>query len=220
MEKIQLKTTARNLENRSAEYLYKQGLIPAELYGHKVPNTHLAINAIEFDKVLRKAGESTVIEVMLPDGKTANALIQDVQSHYLTTKPIHVDLYAVNMTEKLTATVAIEFIGESDAVRVLAGTLVKVLSEVEVECLPGDLPSHFEVDISVLKNFDDAIMIKDIPVSDKVEIKGEPDEMIAKVQAPRDMEAEDASAPVDEAAAVAAAVGTDETAEAAAESKE
>lgn len=209
MEKIQLKTEARELAHRSAKNLYREGLIPAEVYGHNKPNTHLAVNAIEFEKVLRKAGESTIIELQLPDGSSQSVLIQDVQRHYLKGNPIHADFLAVSMTEKLTATVQIEFVGEAPAVKMLGGTLVKVLSEVSVECLPGDLPNHFEVDISKLATFDDVIAVKDIPVSGKVTIDADADEVIAKVQAPRDVEAELAST-VDEAAAVAAAVGPEE----------
>jgi large subunit ribosomal protein L25 len=206
MEKIQLKTETRDINTRTAKALHRQGLIPAELYGHKVDNIHLSIDQIEFEKVLRKAGESTIIELQLPDGGSRNVLIQDVERHYLTTQPVHVDFYEVKMTEKLTATVPIEFEGESHAVKALGGTLVKVLSEVEVECLPGDLPHQFDVDISVLKSFDDQITVKDLKVSDKVEIKADPDEVVATVQPPRDVEAELAP-DVDEAAAVAAAVG-------------
>lgn len=208
MEKIQLKTEQRETTARTAKPLYKAGLIPAELYGHKVNNVHLSLNQIEFEKVLRKAGESTVIELLLPNGEVRNVLIQDVQLHYLSNMPIHVDFYEVNLTEKLTATVAIEFVGESHAVKALGGTLVKALNEVEVECLPGDLPHQFDVDISALDNFDKQILVKDLIVSDKVEIKADPEEMVATVQPPRDMEAE-LAAPVDEAAAVAAAVGPD-----------
>lgn len=208
MEKFNLKVENRELTGRDSDGLRAQGLIPAELYGgHSQSNTHLQMNAIEFEKVLRDAGESTIIELSLPDGSKKSVLIKDVQYHYLNGHPIHVDFYEVVMTEKLTATVQIEFVGESEAVRVLNGTLVQVLSEVEVECLPGDLPSHFEVDLSKLKTFDDVITTADIPRSDKVEILAEAEEVIAKVQAPRDMEAELAEETVDEAAAVAAAVG-------------
>lgn len=212
MEKVQLKAEKREVNSRSAKPVYRLGQIPAEVYGHNIENTHVAVDAIEFEKVLRKAGESTIIELVMPEGGSKNVLIQDVQNHYLSSKPIHVDFFAVNMTEKLTATVQIEFVGESDAVRVLGGTLVKVLNEVEVECLPTDLPPHFEVDISKLATFDDVITVKDIPVSDKVEIKADADETVAKVQEPRDMEAEMAEE-VDEAAAVAAAVGPEPDAE-------
>ncbi len=206
MEKVQLKSEAREINTRTAKALYREGLIPVELYGHKVDNVHLSVNQIEFEKVLRKAGESTVIELQLPGGDVRNVLIQDVERHYLSSQPIHVDFYEVNLKEKLTATVQIEFIGESHAVKALGGTLVKALNEVEVECLPGDLPPHFEVDISVLDNFEKQILVKDLKVSDKVEIKADADEMVATIQPPRDVEAELAPA-VDEAAAVAAAVG-------------
>ncbi len=208
MEKIQLKTEQRDTTARTAKPLYKAGLIPAELYGNKVDNVHLSLNQIEFEKALRKAGESTVIELLLPSGEVRNVLIQDVELHYLSNLPIHVDFYEVNLTEKLTATVAIEFVGESHAVKALGGTLVKALNEVEVECLPGDLPHQFDVDISILDNFDKQILVKDLIVSDKVEIKADPEEMVATIQPPRDMEVE-LAAPVDEAAAVAAAVGPD-----------
>ncbi len=207
MEKFQLKTVIREKTHRNAKAEYRAGLIPAEMYGNKVENIHLAVDAIEFEKVLRKAGESTVIELILPDGSKKNVLIHDVQHHYLNSQPIHVDFFAVNMTEKLQATVQIEFIGEAPAVKVFGGTLVKMITEVNVECLPSDLPPHFEVDIAKLATFDDVLSISDIPTSDKVEILAEPDEPIAKVQAPRDVEAELVDQEVDEAAAVAAAVG-------------
>lgn len=207
MEKIQLKAEGRELVGRDSKNLRKQGSIPAEVYGGKTKgNDHITLNSIEFEKVFRKAGESTIIELEMPDGKSKAVLIQAVQFHYLTSKPIHVDFFEVSMTEKLTATVPIEFIGESMAVKALNGTLVKVIDAVEVECLPGDLPQHFEVSIEKLASFGDVLTVADIPHDSKVELKPAPEEVIAKVQAPRDMEAELAEQ-VDEAAAVAAAVG-------------
>lgn len=216
MEKIQIETTARDAKTDIVKKLRQQGMIPAELYGHGVANIHLTLNQNGFEKVLRKAGESTIIELLDPTGKVHNVLIQDVQKHYLTSKPIHVDFYEVKMTEKLTATVELQFIGESKAVRELGGNLLKVLSEVEVECLPADLPSHIEVDISALKTFDEVILVKDLNVSDKVTVNADPEETVVKVQPPREVEVEEPE-PVDEAAAVAAAVGGDEEGASAAE---
>lgn len=190
MEKIQLKTDARNPETDLAKNIKRNGLIPAELYGHNVPNIHLSVSQNEFERVLRKAGESTIIELAMPDGASKNVLIQHVQRHYLTSEPIHADFYEVKMTEKLTATVQLEFTGESLAVKGLGGTLLTTITEVEVECLPADLPHVIEVDISGLKSFDDSITIKDLKVSDKVTINAEAEELVAKVQPPRDVEAE------------------------------
>jgi large subunit ribosomal protein L25 len=207
MEKILLQAQIRELKTRDSKALVKTGSIPAELYGHGVPNQHLSVNFVDFEKVLRKAGESTLIELSLPDGSKKNVLIQDVQHHYLYSMPIHVDFFEVKLTEKLTANIQIEFIGEADAVKVLGGTLVRVINEVAVECLPMDLPQHYKVDISKLKTFDDALTIADLPHSDKVQILADKTELIAKVQPPRDVEAELAESEIDEATAIAAAVG-------------
>jgi large subunit ribosomal protein L25 len=219
MEKIQIQSKARDAKTDIVKKLRQQGLIPAELYGHNVPNVHLTLDQNNFEKVLRQAGESTIIELIDPDGKTHNVLIHDVQKHYLTSEPIHVDFYEVKMTERLTATVELQFIGESKAVRELGGNLLKVMTEVEVECLPADLPSHIEVDISALKTFEDVILVKDLKVSDKVTLNADAEETVVKVQPPRDVEAELAE-PIDEAAAVAAAVGPEEGEAAAAEGEE
>jgi large subunit ribosomal protein L25 len=111
MEKILLETKARDPKGEPVKDLKAAGFIPAELYGHNVPNVHLSVQRNQFEKILRKAGESTIIQVMDPSGKEHNVLIQDVQRHYLTSDPIHVDFYEVKMTEKLTATVPLEFEG-------------------------------------------------------------------------------------------------------------
>jgi large subunit ribosomal protein L25 len=189
-EKLQIGAKNRDLVTTSPKAIRREGFIPAVLYGHNVESTNLSVPSNEFEKLFRKAGESTLIELTTEDGKVHNVLIQEVQRHFLTTKPIHVDFLQVNMTETLKATVALEFIGESLAVKAEGGVLVKVLNEVEVECLPMDLPHNIEVDISAIKNFSDHITVKDLKVSSKVKILTDGDEVVAKVQPPRNVEAE------------------------------
>ncbi len=201
MDKIQLKSVSREAKDSLAK-LRKSGMMPAVLYGHHVPNTMLAVNQNEFEKVLRKAGESTIVDLETQDGKKHPVLIHDVQMHVLKATPIHVDFYEVDMTEKLTATVALEYTGESHAVKALGGTLVKVLSEVEVECLPSDLPHNLEVDISGMNSFSDVILVKDLKVPAKVTITTDAEETVAKVQPPRDVEAELATPVVEDVTAV------------------
>lgn len=192
MEKIQLEALPRPAY--SVEKLRKEGSIPAIIYGHGKKTEHLAVSFSAFDKAFRKAGESTLIDLKV-DGKSKNVIIQDVQRHYLTGKYIHADFYEVSMTEKMTASVPLEFVGVSQAVKASGGTLVTVLHEVEVECLPADLPHNFVVDISGLNTFEDSIHVKDIKAGDKVTILTDHEEMVAKVNPPRDVEAE-LSAPV------------------------
>lgn len=190
MDKLQLKAEVRDLKTTTPQKLRKAGKLPAVLYGHKIQNTALTVNAREFDKVLRKAGESTIVELITDDGKTHPVLIHEVQYHYLTSVPTHVDFYVVSMTEKLKAKVILEFVGESAAVKTMGGVLVKVLSEVEVACLPADLPHNIAVSLDALKTLQDSIHIKDLSVPLKVKILNPADEMVAKVQPPRDVEAE------------------------------
>ena len=160
------------------------------------------------------------MELLTGDGKTHPVLIQDVQIHYLTSRPIHADFYEVSMTEKLKAKVALEFTGEAPAVKTLGGILVKVLSEVEVECLPADLPHNIEVNIDILKTLQDSIHVKDLSVPSKVTILTNPDEMVAKVQPPRDVEAELAAPVVEDVSKVEGAAEDKPVAEAAGDKAE
>lgn len=196
MEKIVLKATVRPTD-KSAQAIRKTGQVPAELYGHNVENVHLAVSANEFEKVFRKSGESTIVTLDIDGVGQRNVLVHEVQKHLVKSQPIHVDFYEVSMTEKLQTEVVLEFEGESSAVKALGGTLVKVLDAVEVECLPGDLPHNLVVDISKLTTFDDILEVRDIPAPKGVTILTDPTEVVAKVQPPRDVEAELAG-PVEE----------------------
>ncbi|MCL5666663.1 MAG: 50S ribosomal protein L25 [Patescibacteria group bacterium] len=189
MEKLQLKAQGRDIKLNPGK-IRKQGNVPAVLYGHNIKNQNLAVSLAEFEKVLKKAGESTLINLTTDDGKNHSVLIHDIQNHYLTSKPLHIDFYEVSMTEKLKSKVALEFTGEARAVRDLGGVLVRVLGEVEVECLPADLPHSIAVDISSMQEFGSTIHVKDLQVPAKVKILTPGEEVIAKVQAPRDVEAE------------------------------
>ena len=186
MDKIALNAQPRPAGDPTK--MRKQNLIPAIVYGHNVPTEHLALAYPEFEKVFRKAGESTLVE-LVTNGQARNVIIQDTQRHYLTNKFLHVDFYAVSMTEKLKATVALEFIGSSPAVKE-GNVLVTVISEIEVECLPADLPHNIEVDISVLDKVDASIHVRDLKIDGKVEVLTDLDEVVAKINAPRDVEAE------------------------------
>src|SRR3989344_4701434 len=187
MEPIAITATKRTITGKHVSKLRKAGSLPAVLYGHEVETQTIEINERDFAKVLKTAGESTIVNLVV-DGKTQPVLIHDVQNHYLTEAPIHVDFFAVNMTEKLKVKVPLHFVGESMAVKSLGGTLVKNLAEVEVECLPADLPHAIEVDISAIVTFEIVIRLSDLKVSGKVEVLGNPQELVVSVVPPRSEE--------------------------------
>ena len=102
----------------------------------------------------------------------------------LKDNPIHVDFYAVDMTKKIHVDVALEFIGESDAVKA-GGILVKVLHALKVEALPNDLPHSISIDISQLKNAGDSIIVDAVKILKGVKVLDNSEETIAMVEAPR-----------------------------------
>lgn len=197
---IILNAQPRQLAGRQVRALRRTGVIPAVLYGHGVSSQSLAVDAREFEKVYKQAGASTLVDLRIGEGEPVKVLIQEVQPHHITLKPLHADFYQVSMTEKLTAKIPFKFTGEATAVKELGAILVKNLQEVEVECLPQDLVHEIEVDLSALKAFGDALHIKNIAFPPGIAVKAKPEAVIVLVQEPR--KEEEAAAPVDEKAAI------------------
>lgn len=188
MEKIKLKAGKREITGKKVSSLRRQGLIPVVLYGKGKDNLNLTVDKKEFDRAYRASGGSTIVQVDIDDEKTKNVLIKDVMKNPVNESILHADFYQVKMSEKITASIPLNFVGDSKAVIDLGGSLITNKSEVEVECLPGDLPHEIEVDISVLEDFDAVIHLKDVLVPEGVEIKDDIEETVALVEPPRSEE--------------------------------
>jgi large subunit ribosomal protein L25 len=177
---MELKAEKREILGSKVHALRTAGLIPAELYGQGTKNEHLTVNEKEFAKVLKEAGESTVITLVV-DGKKIPVLIYDVTSNSISDKVEGIDFFIVNMNEEIETMIPFEFVGESLAVKAQGGVLVKSMHEVEVRALPAHLPHNIEIDISALANIHDAIHIKDIKVASGVKLLAESDAVIVAV---------------------------------------
>ena len=164
--------------------LRKKGLLPAVIYGEGMESKAIATSFVDFERVLRQAGESTLVTLHV-DGKAHNVLIHDVAYDALRGQPIHADFYAVRMDKVIRATVPLEFFGESSAVKDEGGILVKVMHEIEVEALPQDLPHTLRVDLGLLSTFESKLLVKDIILSKGVELIADADKIVALVEAPR-----------------------------------
>lgn len=176
----------------SVEEARKAGSIPAVFYGSHKATTPIFISRALFEKTLKEAGESTLITIDTGAEKVS-ALIHDVQFDPVTDRVLHVDFYAVDANEKVEVGVHLEFVGVSEAVKSLGGTLVKVAHELEVECLPKDLPSEIIVDISKLSTLDSVITVADLTLPSGVVAKADAEEVIASIAVGKE---EDLSAPV------------------------
>jgi len=174
-------------KRKKQEKLDPNFFIPAILYGKNVENISLKVKKNEFDKVWEEAGESNLIDLKVDDNKI-KVLIKEVQYHPVKYLPAHIDFYQVNMKEKISTEIPLEFIGESKAVKELGGLLMKYTDVVEVKCLPGDLLDHIDVDISLLKSFDESIHMKDLNLPESMELLRDPEEIVVNVIAPKSQE--------------------------------
>ena len=181
---IVLKAKVRDVVGKKVKKFRKEGNVPAVMYGHKIEARNLWVNYIEIEKVYAKAGESALIELEIA-GKKVNTLIHDIQNDPMSGRISHVDFFQVNMKEEVETEIPLEFVGESEAVKAHGGVLIKNMDEITVKCLPSDLPEKYEIDISKLVTFDDVIAVKDLKISDKVEIMLDGETVIALVAAPR-----------------------------------
>jgi len=185
MEQIELKAEPRTQTGRGLNALRGQGYVPAIVYGSRTVATPIQLEAKGLQKVLAKAGQNQLISLRIGDKEPVLALAREVQRDALRHHVLHVDFYQVVMTEKITAEVPLVLIGEAPAVESLGGILVHGLNTVEVQCLPGDLPSAIEVELSPLTELHDFLTVADLRVPSAVAILSDPDSVVARIEAPR-----------------------------------
>ncbi len=176
------------------DVLRGKGKMPAVYYGKKQASTPVTVSAVEFLKVLKKAGESTVVTLKTQTGEM-DSLIYDVDRDPVTGVPRHADFYVFEKGQKIKVKIPLEFTGVSPAVKELGAVLVKVLREVEVEATPKDLPHVLTIDIAKLVNFESQILAKDIALAEGVILIANPEEVVASVYEPKEEVVEEA--PVD-----------------------
>jgi large subunit ribosomal protein L25 len=198
MEKVVLKATKRETVGKKVGALRRAGKLPAVLYGHHVESTPIMLDAHEASLTMAHLTSSSLVTVDL-DGTEYLSLVRAKQRDYLKNRLLHLDFQVVSMTEKIRARVGIELSGTAPAVKEFKAVIVAGLNELEVECLPQDLPERIKVDISGLAEIGAGIHVRDIVLSDKVEILDDPDEVIAVVTATKEEEVV-AAAPVEEEA--------------------
>lgn len=177
MNKVVFQATKRSVVGKQVRALRRQGKLPGVLYGHNVEPIPLQMDAHEAGLILPRLTASSLVTVMV-DGKEYTALVREKQRDFIKNQYLHVDFQAVSLTEKIRTQVSIELTGVSPAVKNYNAVLISGLDELEVECLPQDLPERIVVDISTLENVGDGIYVRDIVLSDKVKVWNDLEEMV------------------------------------------
>lgn len=197
VNKHTLTAQERKVVGRKVKQLRRDGLLPANVYGRNIKSTSVQVKLSEFVKTFAEVGETGLVSLVL-EGAEHPVLINNVQYNSVTDLPVHTDFFEVNLKEKVTATVPIEFTGESPIEKSQEGIVVPQTREVEVEALPTDLPENIIVDVSQLTEVGQAIKIADLKVDrDKVEIKGDPEQIVVVIEEPAKEEVIEPVAPAE-----------------------
>ena len=186
---LKLKAEVRELNDKSLKEGRNAGKVPGIVYGDKKKNENIWVDKLVFSKMFSEAGENTIVELEIGD-KKENVLIYDYQIDPLSDEFTHADFLRVDMNKKIEADVPLVYTGEAPAVKELGGTLIKSLDSIAVKCLPGNIPSEFEIDLSKIVDFDSYFTVEDLQknVSEDVEILVNEEVIIASATPPRSEE--------------------------------
>ena len=196
MGRIELRSETRTTHGKKVRSLRAANLIPAVVYGHDVASQSIQIEERTLYKVLQAAGSTTLIDLFIGDASEPRVVLaREIQSDSLTGRMRHIDFYEVRLTEKVKTMPRLEFVGESPIVKSGMGVLLHAMTSLEIECLPTDLISSIEVDISVLKTFEDNILVSDLSVPDTVTVLADPGDVVASVVPARAAEIEEEAKP-------------------------
>lgn len=209
-----LKSIKREITGKKVKGLRASDLIPASLYGPSSDSLNISLDNKEFTDLYKQVGYSNLFDLELPDGKSVKALLKEVQFDYLGSRVLHVSIYKVDMSKKIVTEIPLTFIGVSMAVKNNLGLLVTPISNIQITCLPSDIPSEIVIDISVLNDLGENVFLKDIKLPQGVELVGvhSGDLVIASIVTPQKS--------IEEETPVVAEAATEEGAEAPVEGEE
>jgi large subunit ribosomal protein L25 len=186
-----------------ARRVRKDGKIPAVVYGAGKPTLSVSIDPRQVWRILHsETGYNTVFDLAV-DGERTKAMIVDWQYEPIKGALLHIDLKRIAMDQKLRVNVPIELVGEPAGVKQQGGILEQIVREVEVECLPGDIPNAIELNVSDLV-FGMVLRVADLPKNDKVKFVTDPDQPVAHIISIKEEEVPTAEAVAGEAAAAPA----------------
>lgn len=182
MERVVLKADRREIIGKHVKGLRRLGKLPAILYGKYITPIPVVLDWREASKILNHLTTSSLVEIDLGNEKHT-ALVREKQRNHMTGVLYHVDFQVISMTEVIRTKVSVELTGEAPAVKLLNGIVVTNIDELEVECLPTDLPNQIKIDISALNEIGDTIHVSDLVLPPDVTVLDDPDAVVVVITA-------------------------------------
>jgi len=210
MSEIVIRATNRaDRGKNAARRLRRRGLVPGIVYGGKGENLAVAVDPKALHRVLRsEAGRNAILKLSIADHGSTNAILKNWQVDPVKESFLHADFYRIAMDVAIRVTVPIHVVGEARGVKVDAGILELVIREIEVECLPGDIPERIAVDVADL-GINQSLRVSDVPIPAKVKVLQAADQVVVHVVAVKEEEAAPAAAAAPVAEGEAAAPGAE-----------
>jgi large subunit ribosomal protein L25 len=177
---VNAKTRADRGKN-AARRLRREGFVPGVVYGGKGENIAVAVDPKALQKVLRsEAGRNSILKLDITDEGATNAIMKSWQVDPIKEKFLHVDFYRIAMDVAIRVTVPIHVVGEARGVKVDAGILELILRQIEVECLPGDIPERIDLNVADL-GINEALRVSDLIAPAKVKILEAADQVVVHI---------------------------------------
>ncbi len=184
-EKVELPIAPRDMMGKATKKLRRAGIIPANITGHNEPSQAVQIDEVLFDRLRRAHHSTSILTLTMPDRTTLTALIRHVEHAPKSGKIIHVDFSRVNLNERITMKVPLNFVGESSAVKNDGGVLLHLVESLEIECMASNIVDNVDVDISSLVEIDGVLHARDVKLPEGFTLITDPAELIAKVASTR-----------------------------------
>ena len=180
-----LQASPRSVVGKKVRFLRRAGTVPANVIGRGTESTAIQIDTRELEHVLTHVPRTSLLSLVVGSKPPETVLIHGVARKPTTGELYHVDLYRVSMTQRLRTSVPLVFQGEAPAAQTHGATIAHSIDSIEVECLPGDLPTGIVVDLGALEAVDDTIYVRDLDLPAAVSVLTNQEQMVARALRPR-----------------------------------
>lgn len=179
-KKIVLKAEHRKVLGKKVKALRNEGKLPGIIYGGDIEPTPIVVNTKEIRQLLGKIGANTLVTIEIGEEEHLG-LVREIQRSIIKRDLLHIDFQAVSLAEMISTTVPIIIEGDAPATTTYSAMLVTELTEIDIEAQAQHLPDVISVDITGLEEIGDSILVKDLPISDKVTVLNDPNDVVVLI---------------------------------------
>ena len=183
--KVELKVSPREVLGKKVKRLRREGVIPANVYGHGLESVAIQVPKDDLVHLLHSAGRNEIVYLRLDGEEPRPVFLRQIQRNPVTDAILHVEFYQISLKEKVRMEVPLALVGSAPAEQTHGGTLLHSLDRITVEGLPTEIPSAIEVDVSGLEEIDATIYVRELSVPGEVTVLTDPEQVVAKIAPPQ-----------------------------------